>query len=49
VFATGYSLLLFGDQIAPIGWAGIVLIIGSGITATVLRMRALPGTPAEEH
>jgi len=49
LFASGYSLLLFGDQIAPIGWAGIGLIIASGIAATVLRTRALPDTPAEEH
>jgi S-adenosylmethionine uptake transporter len=49
VFAAGYSLLLFGEQIAPIGWAGITLIIASGIAATMLRMRALPNTPAEEH
>jgi S-adenosylmethionine uptake transporter len=49
VFASGYSLLLFGEQIALIGWAGIALIIASGIAATVLRTRALPDTPAEEH
>ncbi len=39
----------FGDQIPPIGWAGMVLIVGSGIVATVLRTRAAPGAPAEEH
>ena len=26
-----------------------VLIVGSGIVATVLRARAAPGAPAEEH
>ncbi|MDP2370462.1 MAG: EamA/RhaT family transporter, partial [Rhodoferax sp.] len=49
VFAAIYSLLLFGDQIPLIGWAGMTVIIGSGIAATVLRSRALPNAPAEEH
>ena len=49
VFAAVYSVLLFGDRIPPIGWIGMVLIVGSGIVATVLRARAAPGTPAEEH
>jgi len=49
VFAAFYSLLLFGDQIPLIGWAGMGLIVASGLAATVLRIRALPGTPAEEH
>jgi len=49
VFASGYSLLLFGDHIAPMGWAGIGVIVVSGILATVLRSRAIPNTPAEEH
>ena len=49
VFAAFYSLLLFGDQIALLGWAGMALIVASGLAATVLRSRALPNTPAEEH
>jgi len=49
VFASFYSVLLFGDHIPAIGWAGMVLIVGSGIVATILRARAAPGTPAEEH
>jgi S-adenosylmethionine uptake transporter len=49
VFAALYSLLLFGDQIPLIGWAGMALIVASGIAATVLRSRAAPGSPAEEH
>lgn len=49
VFASFYSLVLFGDHIAPIGWTGIAVIVASGILATVLRSRALPNTPAEEH
>jgi S-adenosylmethionine uptake transporter len=49
VFAAIYSLALFGDNIPPMGWAGIVVILLSGIAATALRSRALPNTPAEEH
>ena len=49
VFASVYSLTLFGDHIAPIGWAGIAAIVTSGILATILRSRALPNTPAEDH
>ncbi|MBP6221223.1 DMT family transporter [uncultured Limnohabitans sp.] len=49
VFAALYGLFLFGDQIPLIGWAGMALIIASGIAATALRSRALPRAPAEEH
>jgi S-adenosylmethionine uptake transporter len=49
VFAALYSLLLFGDDIPLIGWMGMALIIMSGITATLLRARVAPQTPAEEH
>ncbi|QTN29702.1 DMT family transporter [Rhodoferax sp. AJA081-3] len=49
VFASIYSLALFGEYIAPIGWAGIAVIVASGVLATALRSRALPDTPAEDH
>jgi len=49
VFSGGYGLLLFGEQITPVGWAGIAMILVSGVTATVLRTRALPNAPADEH
>ena len=49
VFAALYGLFLFGDQIPLMGWAGMGLIIASGITATALRNRTLPQAPAEEH
>jgi drug/metabolite transporter (DMT)-like permease len=49
VFGTLYSLLLFGDRIEPAGWLGMLLICASGIAATVLRARAAPDAPAEEH
>ncbi len=48
VFATLYALLLFGDHIPPAGWAGMALIIASGITATIMRNRSIPDAPAEE-
>ena len=48
VFASIFSLTLFGDLIAPMGWIGIVVIVTSGILATALRARALPNTPAAE-
>lgn len=49
VFAGIYSLTVFGDQLPLIGWLGMGLIIASGITATVLRAKAIPSAPAEEH
>jgi S-adenosylmethionine uptake transporter len=49
VFAALYGLFLFGDQIPWIGWAGMILIVASGIAATALRSRTLPLAPAEDH
>jgi S-adenosylmethionine uptake transporter len=49
VFGAVYSVLLFGDRIPPAGWAGMALIVASGIAATVLRARAAPDAPGEEH
>jgi len=49
VFAGLFSLLVFDDQLPLLGWLGMALIIASGIAATVLRSRALPRTPAEDH
>ena len=48
-FAALYSLLLFGDQIPLLGWLGMLVIVASGVVATVLRTEALPNPPAEEH
>ncbi len=49
VFAALYGVVLFGDNIPLSGWAGMVLIMCSAIAATVLRSRAAPNAPAEEH
>jgi S-adenosylmethionine uptake transporter len=48
VFASIFSLTLFGDHIAPMGWIGITVIVSSGILATILRARALPNAPGAE-
>jgi S-adenosylmethionine uptake transporter len=48
VFAAMYGLILFGDQIALVGWAGIALIVGSGLIATVLRSRMALTAPAQD-
>lgn len=45
VFGALFGLLLFGDQIALMGWLGMALIMTSGIASTILRNRALPRTP----
>lgn len=47
VFAGIYSITLFDDHLPLIGWAGMALIVLSGVTATVLRDRAVPNAPAE--
>ncbi|MBY0464055.1 MAG: DMT family transporter [Burkholderiales bacterium] len=49
VFAGIYSIVIFGDQLPLLGWAGMGLIIASGIVATMLRAKAAPQTPPEEH
>lgn len=49
VFSALFGLFLFGDLIPLIGWAGMFLIVLSGIAATALRDRSLKNIPAEEH
>jgi S-adenosylmethionine uptake transporter len=49
IFSALYGLVLFGDLIPLLGWAGMALIIVSAIAATMLRARAAPDAPAEEH
>jgi S-adenosylmethionine uptake transporter len=52
VFSVFFGLFLFNDAIPFLSWAGMALIIASGITATILRHRANVRTatpePAEE-
>ena len=49
VFAAMYGLVLFGDVIPPIGWAGMALIVASGIAATMLTQRALSDNHEEQR
>jgi S-adenosylmethionine uptake transporter len=49
VFAALYGVFLFDEQLPTIGWLGMWLIIASGIASTVLRTRAVPDSPAEDH
>ena len=49
VFSALFGLLFFDHPVGLLGWAGIALIVASGIAATVLRARALPQPPPEDH
>ncbi len=49
VFGAIASLVVFNDQLPPIAWAGMAVIIASGIAATVLRRRAVPDAPHEDQ
>jgi S-adenosylmethionine uptake transporter len=49
VFGALASLVVFNDQLPPIAWAGMAVIITSGIAATVLRRRAVPDAPHEDQ
>jgi S-adenosylmethionine uptake transporter len=49
VFGALASVLIFNDHLPPIAWAGMVVIVASGIVATILRNRAVPNAPHEEH
>lgn len=49
VFGALFGVVLFGDHLSPPAWAGMALIVASGVMATVLRTRAAPNAPAEEH
>ena len=46
IFSALYGLILFGDHIPLLGWAGMALIVLSAVTATFLRARAVPNAPA---
>jgi S-adenosylmethionine uptake transporter len=49
VFAAVLGVIVFGDKLPLIAWAGMLVILASGIAATVLRNRAIPSAPPEEH
>lgn len=47
VFASILGVAWFGDRIPPIGWAGIAVIILSGVAASTFTARRRPSGPAE--
>jgi S-adenosylmethionine uptake transporter len=49
VFAASLGMIVFGDKLPLMAWAGMAVIVASGIAATILRSRAVPNTPPEEH
>ena len=49
IFAAIYGVLVFGDRPPLIAWVGMLLIIASGIAATVLRARGTPDAPVDER
>lgn len=49
VFSVLFGLLLFDERPDVLSLAGIAVIIGSGITATWLRLRQVPDTALEER
>jgi S-adenosylmethionine uptake transporter len=49
VFGALASLVVFNDQLPPMAWAGMGVIIASGMAATALRQRAVPDAPHEDQ
>ncbi|XHS78430.1 DMT family transporter [Burkholderiaceae bacterium UC74_6] len=47
VFSCVWGLVLFADPVTPSAWLGIVLILGAGLAATLLRARTTP--PDSQH
>jgi S-adenosylmethionine uptake transporter len=48
VFGALASLVVFNDQLPPMAWVGMAVIIASGMAATALRQRAVPDAPHDE-
>ncbi len=48
VFSAALGVALFGDRLAPEAWAGIALIVASGIAAVRLRGRTAGATASSE-
>jgi S-adenosylmethionine uptake transporter len=49
VFGALASLVVFNDALPPMAWAGMGIIIASGMAATALRRRAVPDAPHEDQ
>ncbi|MBL8478763.1 MAG: EamA family transporter, partial [Sterolibacteriaceae bacterium] len=39
VFSSAFGMLLWGETLPGLGWAGVVMIVASGLFATVLSRR----------
>ena len=48
IFAGAYGVLVFGDQLPLIAWLGMLLIVVSGIAATILRAQDAANASAQE-
>ncbi|KAF1022524.1 MAG: Riboflavin transporter [Paracidovorax wautersii] len=49
IFSSMLGLLIFAEYLPPIAWAGMALIIVSGVLASILRARVVPSVPAEDR
>ncbi len=49
VFGGIFGIVLFNDVLPAIAWIGMAIILVSGVAATILRGRAVPDSPGEEH
>jgi S-adenosylmethionine uptake transporter len=49
VFGALASLVVFNDALPPMAWAGMGIIIASGMAATALRRRGVPEAPHEDQ
>ena len=49
VFGALASVLIFNDHLPLLAWLGMLVILASGVAATILRNRAVPNAPHEEH
>ena len=45
-FSFGYGVLLFADRVTWMALGGMLLIVGAGLSATLLRSRAAPADTA---
>jgi S-adenosylmethionine uptake transporter len=49
VFGALASVIIFNDHLPLMAWLGMLVILASGVAATILRTRAVPNAPHEEH
>jgi S-adenosylmethionine uptake transporter len=45
-FSFGYGVLLFNDKVTWLALGGMLLIVGAGLSATLLRSRSAPADTA---